>query len=220
MTTKNKFKIVVVDDHEMFRNGLKSLIEQENIGQIVAEAKNGKEFLQIIETVTPDVVLMDIDMPIMDGIEASEKVLLAHDKLNILVLSMYDDYNHYSRLVSAGVKGFISKSSGKTELERGIVAVGNGEYYFSSDLLRNIIVEINKSKEHADQNGNEFKFTDREEDVLKLICKGFDSNEIANQMCLSNKTIDNYRSKLLQKTGAKNAVSLVIYAIKNKIVTF
>jgi DNA-binding NarL/FixJ family response regulator len=220
MTTENKCNIIVVDDHEMFRNGLKSLIEQEKIGQIVAEAKNGKQFLQVIETITPDVVLMDIDMPEMDGIEASEKALQTNGNLNILVLSMYDDYNHYSRLVSAGVKGFISKSSGKTELERGIIAVGKGEYYFSPDLLRNIIVEINRSKEQSDLNGDEFKFTDREEDILKLICKGYDSNEIADQLCLSIKTIDNYRSKLLQKTGVKNSVSLVIYAIKNKLIAF
>jgi DNA-binding NarL/FixJ family response regulator len=220
MTSNKKYKIIVVDDHEMFRNGLKSLIEQENIGVIIAEAKNGEEFLKIIDEFTPDLVLMDIDMPIMNGIEASEKALVKNNALNILVLSMYDDYSHYTRLVSAGVKGFISKSSGKTELERGISAVANGDSYFSSDLLRNIIVEINKSKEHSDTDGNKIIFNEREEEVLMLICKGLDSNEIADKMCLSSKTIDNYRSKLLQKIGVKNTVGLVIYAIKNKIVTF
>lgn len=217
---KNNLKIVVVDDHEMFRNGLKSLIEQENLGHIIAEAKNGADFLNQLQSIKPDLILMDIDMPIMNGIEATEKALSMDSNLNILILSMYDDYSHYTRLVNAGVRGFISKSSGKSELERGIESVGNGDCYFSSDLLRNIIVEINKTKEHTDPDGLIISFTDREEEVLKYICKGYDSIEIADKMCLSHKTIDNYRSKLLQKTGAKNSVSLVIFAIKNKIVTF
>jgi DNA-binding NarL/FixJ family response regulator len=217
---KSNIKAIIVDDHEMFRKGLKSLLEQENWAQIIAEASNGQDFIQLIASHKPDIVLMDIDMPIMNGIEASEKALAINSNLNILVLSMYDDYSHYSRLLSAGVKGFISKSSGKTELEKGIIAVSKGECYFSPDLLRNIIVEINKSKEPIKSDGDIVTFSSREEEVLKLICNGYATNEIADKLCLSHKTIDNHRSKLLQKTGVKNSVSLVVYAIKNKIVTF
>lgn len=216
----SKIKAIIVDDHEMFRKGLKSLLEQENWAQIIAEASNGQEFIQLIRTLSPDLVLMDIDMPIMDGLVASEQALAINSNLNILVLSMYDDYSHYSRLVSAGVKGFISKSSGKTELEKGIMAVSKGECYFSADLLRNIIIEINKSKVRTNSDDDIISFTSREEEVLKLICNGYATNEIADKLCLSHKTIDNHRSKLLQKTGVKNSVGLVIYAIKNKIVTF
>lgn len=217
---KTKLKIILVDDHEMFRNGIKSLIEQENIGEIVGEAKNGEEFLQVLNRITPDIVLMDIDMPKLNGIEASEMALSKNSNLNILILSMYDDYSHYSRLIVAGVKGFISKSCGKSELERGILDVANGESYFSSDLLRNLVVELNKPKEYHNGEGNIVTFTNREEEILKLICQGYNSNEIAEKIFLSNKTVDNYRSKLLEKTGAKNSVGLVIYAIKNKIITF
>ncbi len=217
---KNNFKIIIVDDHEMFRSGIVSLIKQENIGDIVAEARNGKEFLHVLNKITHDIVLMDIDMPEMNGIEACERALLDNKSLNILILSMYDDYSYYSKLVSIGVKGFISKSSGKAELERGIQAVGNGESYFSSDLLRNIIIEINKQKEGSDISDDTISFTEQEEKILKLICQGYNSYEIADKMYLSNKTIDNYRSKLLQKTGVKNTVSLVIYAIKNRIISF
>ncbi|HAN00588.1 MAG TPA: DNA-binding response regulator [Marinilabiliales bacterium] len=217
---KTKIKAVIVDDHEMFRSGLKSLLEQENLAQVVAEASNGQEFLELMDTLSPDLILMDIDMPLMNGIEASEKALAKNPKLNILVLSMYDDYSHYTRLVTAGVKGFISKSSGKTDLERGIMAVSNGDSYFSSDLLRNIIIEINKPKERVASKGSAVTFSSREEEVLKLICNGYATNEIADKLCLSHKTIDNHRSKLLQKAGVKNSIGLVIYAIKNKIVIF
>lgn len=215
----DKVKIIIVDDHEMFRSGIKSLIELENLGSVIAEASNGEEFLKLIEKNIPDLVLMDIDMPLMDGIEASEKALQMHPGINILVLSMYDDYAHYSALLGAGVKGFISKSSGKSGLEKGINAVSSGDCYFSPDLLKNVIVEINKSKERKTDD-NVIRFSQREEEILKLICNGYDTNEIADKLFLSNKTIDNHRSKLLQKVGVKNSIGLVIYAIKNKIVAF
>jgi DNA-binding NarL/FixJ family response regulator len=204
----------------MFRNGLKSLIEQENIGEIVGEAKDGEEFLHVLNRITPDIILMDIDMPKINGIEASEIALSRNSNLNILILSMYDDYSHYSKLLVAGVKGFISKSSGKSELERGIMAVANGDSYFSSDLLRNLIIEMNKPKEYQNGEGHMISFTKREEEILKLICQGYNSNEIAERIFLSHRTIDNYRSKLLEKTGEKNTVGLVIYAMKNKIITY
>lgn len=216
---ESKVKIIIVDDHEMFRSGIKSLIELENLGRVIAEAANGEEFLKLIENEVPDLVLMDIDMPVMDGITASEKALQIHPGINILVLSMYDDYSHYSVLLGAGVKGFISKSSGKSGLEKAINAVSGGDCYFSPDLLKNVIVEINRSKESKNKD-NTIRFTQREEEILKLICNGYDTNEIAGKLFLSNKTIDNHRSKLLQKVGVKNSVGLVIYAIKNKIVAF
>jgi DNA-binding NarL/FixJ family response regulator len=218
--SKTKFKVIIVDDHEMFRKGLKSLLEQENIADIIAEASNGQEFLQVIENCSSDIVLMDLDMPVMNGIEACEKSLAINPNLNILVLSMYDDYSNYAKLVSIGVKGFVSKSSGKYELESGIKTVGKGDYFFSADLLHSIIIQINKPKELKDsKSGDLLVFTSREEEVLKLICNGFVTNEIADKLFLSPKTIDNHRSKLIQKTGVKNTVGLVIYAIKNKIVT-
>ncbi len=212
---KEKIKAIIVDDHQMFRNGLKSLLEQEGWAKIIGEASNGQEFIEQLPLTDPDIILMDIDMPIMDGIKACEMALKNNKNLNILVLSMYDDYSHYSKMISLGVKGFISKSAGKTELEKGISAVSNGEYYFSSDLLRNIVVEIDKTKNEKE---TESDLTDRELEVLKLICNGYSTHEIADELCLSSKTIDNYRSKILQKTEVKNTVGLVIYSIKNGII--
>ncbi len=217
---KTKINAIIVDDHELFRDGLKILLEQDNIVSIIGEASNGREFLQLLSSLSPDLVLMDIDMPVLNGIEASEMALALNPNLNILVLSMYNDYSHYSQLVSAGVKGFISKSCGKQELEKGILAVGNGGYYFSGELFRDIILKIGKTQDQTEAElVDKVKFTSRELEVLTLICNGFSRNEIADKLFLSSKTIDNIRLKLLQKADVKNSVSLVIYAIKNKIVT-
>jgi DNA-binding NarL/FixJ family response regulator len=217
---ERKSTAIIVDDHEMFRAGIKSIIEKDGLAEVVAEASNGRELLEILKNYIPDIILMDVDMPLMGGAEACEKALSMHPGLKILILSMYDDYTHYSSLISIGVKGFVSKFSGKTDLERGIEAVCHGDSYFSSDLLRNIIVEIDKSKTRPAADDDEVVFTSRELEVLKLICNGLSTNEIAEILFLSNKTIDNHRSRLLQKTGVKNSVGLVLYAIRNKIVTF
>ncbi len=223
---KGKYKIIVVDDHEMFRDALKSLLEQEEIAEVIAEAENGQELLNLLETLNPDLVLMDIDMPLMDGITATEKAIALKPDINILILSMFGDEDHYQRLINAGAKGFVLKSSGKTELENGIRAVAEGDNYFSSELLRKIIININKFQTDKDKTKTtskslleELDLTDRELETLKLLCNGFSTTEIAEKLFLSTKTIEFYRSKLLQKTESKNTVNLVLYAIKNKIVS-
>jgi DNA-binding NarL/FixJ family response regulator len=210
-------KIIVVDDHVMFREGLKSLIEQENLGEVIAEAENGKKFLDLIGNLKPDLVLMDIEMPEMNGLEASEIALQKFPDLKILVLSMFGDEDYYIRLINAGAKGFILKSSGKKELENGIREVASGESHFSNELLRRIIFNVGKNKSLKNQEA-EFEFTERELEVLKLLCNGLSNAEIAEQLNLSIKTIETHRSKLLLKTGIKNSISLVLFALKNKII--
>lgn len=219
MNKPNKCKIVIVDDHALFREGIKLLIEHEKIGNVIAELENGQKFLDFIIDEKPDVVLMDIDMPIMNGIEATQKAISIYPDINILILSMHGDQNHYNQLINAGAKGFVLKTSGKQELQNAIATVAQGESYFSSELLRKIIVEISKTKEPTNANQAKIDFTERELDVLGYFCSGYTASEIADKMFLSVKTIEAYRSKLLQKTETKNTICLVLYAIKNKIVS-
>jgi two-component system response regulator DegU len=212
-------KIVLVDDHMLFRYGLRLLIENEGLGRVMGEAENGQKFLNLIENEKPDLVIMDIDMPVMNGMEATERALAKYPDINILVLSMHGDQQHYNHLINAGAKGFVLKSAGKQELESAIKSVAQGECFFSSDLLRKIIVDISKPQLKDVSSGNELIFKERELEILKLFCNGFTAIEIAEKVFFSVKTVEAYRSKLLAKTGTKNTVSLVLYAIKNKIVT-
>jgi len=217
MSKQQKLKIILVDDHKMFRNGIKLLIEIENIGEVIAEAENGLEFLELLEVHQPDVVLMDIDMPVMDGIETTKKATEKSPNLKILALSMFGDEKYYTQMIQAGAKGFILKNAGKLELENGIKEVASGESYFSSELLRKIIVEIGEKKVTASKE-EVIEFADREMEIIQLLSNGKDTKEIAEKLFLSARTIDSYRSKLLAKTGTNNTVSLVIYAIKNGLV--
>lgn len=217
--TMNKTKIIIVDDHSMFREGIKLLIETEGMGEIIAEANNGQAFLELLGKHNPDLVLMDIEMPVMGGLEATTKAVLMRPDLKILILTMLCQKKNYTEMINAGAMGFVLKSSGKQELEKAIKTVIGGESFFSSELLRQIIK--NTGKEQSLPNHLEdvdFDFTDRELEVLQCLCHGLTTNEIADKLCRSIKTIEFHRSKLLQKTNTKNSINLVLFAIKQKLV--
>lgn len=204
-------KIVLVDDHCIFRESLKMLLIAEKIADVVAEAKNGKEFLEVIKETKPDLVLMDIAMPIMGGVEATKKAIELYPDLKVLALSMFDDEKHYHKMIEAGVKGFVLKNADIKELEKAISEVSSGGNWFSNELLRKIITSISKI-------GDNEKLTRREFEVLNLICKGFSSVQIANELNLSFETIKWHRSHILSKTNSKNTASLIMNSIRMKLI--
>lgn len=217
MKNQIKPKVIIVDDHDMFRDGIKSMLILDEIADVIAEASNGKQFLELLNDYIPDVVLMDIDMPIMNGIEATQKAIEKYPELKVLVLTMFGEEKYYVEMIDAGAKGFVLKSSNKSELIKAIVDVSNGQSYFSNELLSKIIARIGKHKTSKDEK-KAISFSNREIEIIQLMCTGISTNEIADKICLSKKTVENYRVKLLQKTGCKNSVSLIVYAIKNGII--
>ena len=208
--------LIIVDDHLIFRQGLKSLITIENIASVIGEASNGKEFIELLAHLKPDLVLMDIDMPHMNGMEATQKALEMMPDLKIIAFTMYSDEDYYYKMIELGVKGFILKSSGINELEKAIQEVMAGESYFSNEVLRKIISNLgrkNSLKSHETTN-----LTIREKEVLQLICMGLNNEEIGHKLFISPMTIKSHRSNLLEKTGCKNTPALILLAIKNKLV--
>ncbi len=216
---ENTTKIIIVDDHQLFREGIKLLIELEGLGKVIAEAENGKIFLELLEELNPDLVLMDIEMPVMNGKVATQKALVFRPDLKILALTMLSEKENYADMIKAGVMGFVMKTSGKNELENAIKTVIRGESYLSKELLRQIIAGSGKQPvPKEDTEVNENKFTERELEVLGYFSQGLTASEIAEKIFRSVKTVESHRSKLLEKTNTKNTVNLVLYAIKNKIV--
>ncbi len=216
---ENTTKIIIVDDHQLFREGIKLLIELEGLGKVIAEAENGQIFLEILEELNPDLVLMDIEMPVMNGKIATQKALLIRPNLKILALTMLCEKENYADMIKAGVMGFVMKTSGKNELENAIKTVIRGESYLSKELLRQIIVDSERQPvPKEDTEVKENIFTDRELEVLGYFSKGLTASEIAEIIFRSVKTVESHRSKLLEKTNTRNTINLVLYAIKNKIV--
>ncbi|HLN54852.1 MAG TPA: response regulator transcription factor [Bacteroidales bacterium] len=209
-----KIKIILVDDHQLFRNGLKILLDGFPEFQVTAEASNGNDFLEIIKNSPADVALMDINMPEMDGIEATRKGLRINPSLSIIALSMYGEEEYYYKMVDAGAKGFILKDSDIMEVKEAILTVKKGGSYFSQELLYHVIQKI-KHRENESKTANLSK---RETEILFKICEGLSNQEIAETLFISKRTVDKHRANLLGKTNSKNTASLILFAIRNKLI--
>jgi DNA-binding NarL/FixJ family response regulator len=209
-----KIRIIIADDHQLFRNGLKILLNSFPDFEVTGEASNGEEFLKLIKTVEADVALMDINMPEMDGIEATRKGLKIVPGMNIIALSMYGEEEYYYKMVDAGAKGFLLKDSDINEVRDAIQTVVKGGSYFSQELLYHVIQKI-KHREHESKTAN---LSRREKEILLKICEGLSNQEIAETLFISKRTVDKHRANLLGKTNSKNTASLILFAIKNKLI--
>ena len=208
---KREIKIALVDDHALFRNGLRGLIDGRNRCRVVAEAGDGNDFLESAEALAADVVFMDFAMPTMSGDKATMLALEQNPNLKIICLSMFGDESYYSRMVEVGAKGFLMKDSSMEEVFAAIEAVMSGEEYFCQAVMQSI---SNAMRRHDDIDS----LSERETDVLIGICRGLSTQEIAEELFISKRTVDAHRANILEKTGSKNTASLVVYAIKNRLV--
>jgi DNA-binding NarL/FixJ family response regulator len=206
-----KIDMYLVDDHPLFRQGLKLLLSNLNFIGKIYEANNGEEFIEGLKESPVDIALLDIEMPVMNGIEAAKIAREIQPSIKILALSMYSDKNYYLSMIDAGACGFLLKNSNFDEVEKAITDVCNDKSYISIEILN----EILKYPDKASFNVFDSDLTERELEVLLLICKGLTNNEIADRLVLSKRTVDKHRENLLLKTQSKNTANLVIYAIKN-----
>lgn len=201
---------IIVDDHKIFRESLTYVLESQANINVIAQANNGLELLSILKHTKPDIVLLDIEMPIMDGVEATREAIKLYPDLKILVLSMHKDEEFYSSMIDSGVKGFILKESDTKEVIKAVDEIVKGSLYFSQELLLGL---LKKRKDNVC-----VELTTREQEVLALIAKGLSNIEIGEKLFISARTVEKHRAELLLKTDSKNSVSLVVYAIKNGLV--
>jgi len=209
-----KIRIIIVDDHQLFRNGLKILLNSFPDFEVTGEVSNGEEFLKLLKTAKAEIALMDINMPEMDGIDATRKGQKICPEINIIALSMYDEEEYYYKMVDAGAKGFLLKDSDISQVREAILTVIKGGSYFSQELLYHVIQKI-KHREHENKSANLSK---REKEVLLKICEGLSNQEIADNLFISKRTVDKHRANLLGKTNSKNTASLILFAIRNKLI--
>jgi DNA-binding NarL/FixJ family response regulator len=212
--SNSEIRIIIADDHQLFRNGLRLLLGAFPGFNIVGEASDGTELLRLLDNCQADIVMMDINMPEMDGIEATRKAMVKCPSLNIIALSMYGEEDYYYRMVEAGAKGFLLKDSDINEVKEPINTVLKGGSYFSQELLYNVIQKF-KTRETEVKMANLSK---REKEILLKICEGLSNQEIADTLFISKRTVDKHRANLLSKTGSKNTASLILFAIRNKII--
>lgn len=213
---KEKIKIAVVDDQHLFRSGLISLLKEFEKFEVIMEASNGKEFLEAVKKKKPDVVLLDIEMPEMDGAEVTEYLNKKYPQIKIVILTMHNDDELVLHLARKGAHGFLLKDSDIETVADAVYSVMEGKRHFENkiaDLLLNGVTKDSKIKADI----IDINFSDKEIAVLKLICKEYTNKEISEKLALSQRTIEGYRESLLQKTGSRNTAGIVIYAVKHKL---
>jgi two-component system response regulator NreC len=212
-----RIKIFLVDDHELFRQGIIALLDRTEM-EVVGEANNGKETLDKLNKIHPDIVLLDISMAGMDGLDCARKIREQFPNIKILVLSMYDTESNLTEMINAGVKGYILKSGSKEELLFAIKRVHSGGMYISSDLILKKIGSSKTAAENASSLLASLKISERELEILKLIVKGYTNSEIGKQLFASVRTIETRRKKLLVKTKTSNTAMLIHFATVNGLV--
>lgn len=214
---KNKIKVVIADDHQIFIEGIKSLIRDSEKVSLVGEARDGETLMQVLKLKGPDVVLMDVSMPNMNGIEATRKIRLQFPAMKILGLTMSDDADSVSEMMRAGALGYLLKTTGKAELINAISHVYRGEKYLSSEMSMKLIEKMfdENDKEPVVTTPRKAEITKRELDIVRLIAQELTNVEIAKKLNNSPMTIITHRKNLLRKLGVKNTAGLVKYAVMN-----
>jgi DNA-binding NarL/FixJ family response regulator len=203
---------MIVEDHDLFRSGLRRVIDEIKYLELVGEAENGAIFLKLLPKAKPDIVLMDIKMPVLDGIKATEEALKINPNLKIIILTLFGEEEYLYTMIEKGISGFMLKNTTISELEKAIQMVSEGNQYFSPEVSGMLAKKI---KDNLLVN---LRLTNKEKEVLKLLCKGYSSSEIAQELFLSKRTVEGYRARLLQKTEQSNTLNLVIYALKHRLV--
>jgi len=211
----NITKVIVVDDHELFRQGVIMVLKKMDGVEVIGEAANGKDFLSLLNSKKPNIVFIDIKMPIMDGITATQEALIRYPEINIIALSMFGEEDYLHKMINAGAKGFLLKNSSIEEIEKAIHLINNGKNCYSDDLLGYF---TNKFIDLSPKDDDSIKLTKREVEVLRLVSQGMTNTEIADKLFISKRTVDGHKANLIQKTGSKNVVDLLIYSIKNDII--
>lgn len=214
-------QLAIVDDQLLFRKGLKMLVNRFERIELLFEAGNGQELLDQLENKQPDVILMDLKMPVMNGIEATEAVKKRYPHIKVLLLSMHDDEQLIAHLMKIGANGYLLKNEQPTTVEAAIHAVMERDFYFNDSVAKALMGNLQKGAKKFRLNNafqQQVAFTNRELEVLTLICQEHTTAEIAKQLFISHRTVESHRKNLLEKSGVRNMAGLVVFAMKNGLV--
>jgi len=215
MIELDKIKIMLVDDHQMFIDGVKSLLRNEKRFDFVAEANSGEAALEILKNITPHILISDISMPGMSGNELINKVKELNPEIRILVISMHNEADIISDIMMLEAEGYILKNTGKKELSTALQKIADGGTHYSEEVLLSLMHKIKKDKKH---DSHIQKLSEREIEIIELICKEFSNEEMAEKLFLSKRTIETHRRNISLKTNTKTVVGLIKFAFRNGMV--
>lgn len=213
-----KYSVLIADDHSMVRDGVKNLVKQNKELSVVGEAQNGKQALDLFDQLKPDLLILDISMPDINGMEVAREILTKYPGSNIIILSMFEDEDYISRCLEIGVKGYVVKSESGTELEFAIKSTLQGKNYFSRQAQNAIFKKYSQNVVKKKQRDEVVKLTNREVEIIRLIHDGLTSQQMADKLFISPRTVETHRANLMKKLSVKNAIELVRKAQQLEII--
>ncbi len=214
-----RFKVLIADDHGVVRKGLRLLLEQYPELEVIGEAANGRDAVTMAATLSPQIVVMDVAMPILNGIEAAEQILNANSKIGIIILTMHADESYLLRALNVGIKGYLLKESAEEDLLLAISSVARGKPFFSRAINETLLEDYMRVLKQQGLSDTFHLLTAREKEVLQLLAEGKTNKEVATLLDLSPYTVESHRTNLMQKLNVHNTAEIVLYAVRKRLVS-
>jgi RNA polymerase sigma factor (sigma-70 family) len=214
----NEIRILIADDHGIVRTGLRSLLEREPDMVVVGEAADGREAVRFAAETDPCVIVMDITMPHLNGIDATSQILRRSPRTRVIILSMYSDEAFLIRGLTAGIRGYLMKDSAELDLVRAVRAVAEGKCFFSPMIAQMLAEDYTRSLQEKSLHDSYDSLTDREKEILQMLAEGKSNKEVATILGLSSYTVDTHRARIMQKLNLHNTAELVLYAVRKNII--
>lgn len=218
MSNAEQIKVAIADDHKIFRDGIKMALSGKEFLKIIWEAEDGKDLIHKMKIKLPDVLLMDIRMPEMDGINAISILRKEYEAIKIIVLTMYDDQEMIARMMEMGANAYLTKTTDPEEIYNAILTCMNDDYYFNELLNKAVLLKLQQKKNTKQFYPNPVTFNEKEISILRLIAQDKTTEEISKEVYLSPRTIETIRQNMKTKVGAKTIAGLVMYGMRNKLI--
>lgn len=212
-------RLVIADDHEIFRDGLALMLSRQPNINLVGQAGDGRELLELLATTEVDVVMTDLKMPLMDGITATRTLLQRYPHVRIIALSMFDEEELIVEMLEAGAKGYLLKNADKQEIIEAITSVYDDKIFYCRQTSSKLAAMIVKSRFNPYRDAPPITFTDREKEIIRLICLQYTAQQIGEKIFLSKRTVEGHRTRILEKMNVKNTAGVVVFALKNNLIS-
>ena len=215
-----KIRVLIADDHGVVRRGLRLQLEQHDDFEVVGEASDGREAIAMLDKLAPDIIIMDIAMPNLNGIQATAQIVKKNPQVGIIVLSMHSDETYLTRTLAAGAKGYLLKDNAEVDLERAVRFVAQGKPYFSPAIANTLLEDYMRQMQQRGLQDSYDLLTEREKEILQLLAEGKTNKDVAQLLNLSPNTVETHRTRLMQKLDLHSTAEIVLYAVRKQIISY